>query len=258
MNLFVRICAGIVLIFTSAAQNQAPPAFEVVSIKNGQSPLEAMKAGSQTRAGTKIDAARADFASVVLESLITRAYHIKSFQISGPPDLRARYYDSAAKLPEGSTVDQVPEMLKTMLSERFKMAAHFDTKEFAVYAMVVGKDGPKFNPKPADYDPASKGPLRPVTMDSYAGSLIVDRPVFNETGLQGEYMLDTTAPLRVMMERAHAEVQARQDGGPTAASDPATGAIFEIVQKLGLKIEPRKVSMPHLVIDHIEFTPTGQ
>lgn len=256
MNLLMRAAAAIAIVLTAASQTPAPLSFEVVSIKKAQSPVEVMRAG-RTLPRTNIDAARAVFPSVVLQSLIIRAYNIKAFQISGPDELKTQHYDVTCKLPEGSTVDQVPEMLKTMLKERFKMTAHFDTREFPVYALVVGKDGPKFSPKPPDYDPAAKGDLQPMTIDSYTGWLLMDRPVLNETGLPGEYMLDPTVPLRVSMARARAEVQAR-NGGEVAAINPTDSEMAAIVQKLGLKLEPRKVSMPHLVIDHIEFTPTEE
>jgi hypothetical protein len=34
--------------------------------------------------------------------------------------------------------------LRTLLAERFKLAFHRETKDIAVYALVVAKDGPKF------------------------------------------------------------------------------------------------------------------
>jgi uncharacterized protein (TIGR03435 family) len=55
-------------------------------------------------------------------------------------------------------------------------------------------------------------------------------------------------------------------GGPGAAgpgavssataSDPSGGGIFAALQKLGLKLEPRKAPMETIVIDHLEKTPT--
>ena len=41
-----------------------------------------------------------------------------------------------------------------------------------------------------------------------------------------------------------------------AASDPGGSSIFDSVQKLGLKLEPRKVPVEMIVIDKIEKTPT--
>jgi uncharacterized protein (TIGR03435 family) len=41
-----------------------------------------------------------------------------------------------------------------------------------------------------------------------------------------------------------------------AASDPSGGSIFTTVQKLGLKLDPRKAPIDLIVIDHIEKMPT--
>ncbi len=34
-------------------------------------------------------------------------------------------------------------MLQTLLADRFKLTLHSETKEFLVYTLVVGKNGPK-------------------------------------------------------------------------------------------------------------------
>ena len=38
--------------------------------------------------------------------------------------------------------------LRTLLAEWFKLAFHRETKDIAVYALVVAKDGPKFKDEP--------------------------------------------------------------------------------------------------------------
>ena len=43
---------------------------------------------------------------------------------------------------------------------------------------------------------------------------------------------------------------------PNTASDPSGGSIFESIQKLGLKLEPRKMQMDLIVVDGAEKTPT--
>ena len=58
-----------------------------------------------------------------------------------------------AKIPEGASKDKVPEMLQALLADRFKMAAHRETKDHPAYALVVGKSGPKL--KEAEPDPAA-------------------------------------------------------------------------------------------------------
>jgi uncharacterized protein (TIGR03435 family) len=44
----------------------------------------------------------------------------------------------AAKLPEGATREQVPEMIRTMLEDRFQLKSHRDGKELPVYGLVAG------------------------------------------------------------------------------------------------------------------------
>ena len=43
-------------------------------------------------------------------------------------------------------------MLQSLLADRFKLAIHSESKELPVYALVVGKNGLKLDPPPADAD----------------------------------------------------------------------------------------------------------
>src|SRR4029077_19782644 len=74
------------------------------------------------------------------------AYDVKTYQITGPDwltALSAPRFDIVAKMPEGTNKDQVPEMLRTLLAERFKLTIHRENKEQSVYALVVAKGGHK-------------------------------------------------------------------------------------------------------------------
>ena len=48
-------------------------------------------------------------------------------------------YDINAKLPDGSAVDKIPEMMQSLLTERFGLEVHRDKKEMPVYVLLVGK-----------------------------------------------------------------------------------------------------------------------
>ena len=63
-----------------------------------------------------------------------------------------------AKLPEGANKDQVPEMLQALLADRFKLTIHRDTKDHAVYALIVGKSGPKMKESPPDVETPADAP----------------------------------------------------------------------------------------------------
>jgi uncharacterized protein (TIGR03435 family) len=47
-----------------------------------------------------------------------------------------------------------------------------------------------------------------------------------------------------------------EDAPPSEqASEPGGATIFQSVQKLGLKLDPREVSITKLIIDHLEKVP---
>ena len=109
---------------------------------------------------------------------------------------------------------------------------------------------------------AVRSPILPMTLDAYAEliSRLVDRPVVDKTELKGEYMVSMgpIADIEAQQGMARAQAVSPAAGGALAdeASDPAGAGAFAIVQALGLKLDPRKPSLPLLVIDHLEKTPT--
>jgi uncharacterized protein (TIGR03435 family) len=128
----------------------APPAFEVASIKPAPGLNPADAAAGKLHVGMTIDGARVDIGFLSLADLIPIAYRLKRYQVSGPDWMAAQRFDVQATLPEGASKDQVPEMLQALLAERFKLVAHRDSKENSVYALVVGKNGPKLKDSPPD------------------------------------------------------------------------------------------------------------
>ena len=199
-----------------------------------------------------------DLGGVSMMMLITRAYGLHSFQVIGAPELDTTRFDILAKLPAGSSTAQVPEMLKTLLRDRFRLEAHQDTRDWGVYALTAAKGGPKVPLKPADYDPATAHGLPPANMarvadfiNQYQYVLRLDRPVVDQSGLKSE-LINLEAFVQPLLDAAMA---AKRDGAdPTAVES----AVFGAVEQLGLRLEPRKVSMTTLVIDHIDMTPTPQ
>ena len=105
--------------------------------------------------GIHIDGAMVRCTSFSLKDYIALAYRVKNYQISGPEWIASERFDIAAKLPAGAAREQIRDMVQTLLLDRFQLKLHHETKEFPVYALVVGKGGPKM--KESAQDAAADG-----------------------------------------------------------------------------------------------------
>ena len=258
-------------------------AFEVASVKAARPmPL------GQVQIGMNVDGSVLQYSNVSLKECIRAAYRVKDFQVEGPDWLGSSRFDIVAKLPEGSSKGQVPQMLQALLAERFKLALHRDLREHAVYAMVVAKGGAKL--KPAEIVPAgdpapgpnagrdetSRGTIDTTTdasgMHFKASAVplaaladlvshLCARPVVDRTGIEGLYDFDLAISPETLRDLSAGDATTmRQGGGEPARIDaraePA-GSVFEALQRYGLKLEPRKAPMEVLTVDHIEKEPTA-
>ncbi|HTC36488.1 MAG TPA: TIGR03435 family protein [Bryobacteraceae bacterium] len=188
-----------------AAFAQTKPAFEVATIKPSP-PMDiakiaaAVQAGGKMPIGANVDSLRAEYRYLDLKSLMSYAYGVKPYQITGPDWMTGTHFDIVAKMPEGSKKEDAPKMLQTLLEERFKLTTHRASAEHPVLALVVGKGGPKLKAsaeKPVAIDESAPlkpgelkmdGPDGPVRLkvDMTTGSSVIDM------GLKGKmsYRLD--------------------------------------------------------------------
>jgi uncharacterized protein (TIGR03435 family) len=136
--------------------------FEVATIKPSL-PLEKLAGdGKIVKMGNSVSASRAEYYFMSLRQLIASAYKMKEFQVTGPDWLVTERFDIMAKMPDGASKDDAPMMLRALLEERFKLAAHSVTQEGTVLALVVAKDGPKLKESPAVTEPIDENaPLKP-------------------------------------------------------------------------------------------------
>jgi uncharacterized protein (TIGR03435 family) len=167
------LAAGV--LFGQAPGGPAPASkleFEVASIKAAPQITPALMQSGKMHIGMNIDGARVDIGGMPIMALLPQVFRVKQYQIagagSGTPDMmnfmNSDRWDIQAKLPEGATQDQVPDMLLTLLVDRFKLAYHRETKELPVYALVVAKGGTKLKD-------ISSEPDAPVADDPAAVSM---------------------------------------------------------------------------------------
>jgi len=166
----LRKTAFCLALMASAAFAQTKLAFEVATIKpagpmDPAKMLAALQAGGKMPVGANIDSRRAEYLYLDLKTLITYAYGVKPYQITGPDWMATTRFDILAKMPDGATKDDAPKMLQALLEDRFKLTSHRASAEHPVLALVVGKGGPKLKAsaeQPVAIDESA--PLKPGEM----------------------------------------------------------------------------------------------
>jgi uncharacterized protein (TIGR03435 family) len=291
-------CAVIAALLSPAAAAQTPaatPTFEVGVIRPSLPMAEAIPLlrEGKLKVGISIDKARVDMGFVTLTDLIVEAYNVRPHQISGPDWLLMERFDIQAKLPDGDAQDQVPQMVRTMLADRFGLRLHTEARSISAYALIIGKNGPKLQPStlPPDPEPAkglttmtpsaggklasTGGPAGPTQMTMGPNGMqlvmlktkisaladmlttILDKPVVDRTGLTGDYQITLDIPQSDVANVARAFGM----GGPATTSgaptDPGGGSMFQAVEQFGLRLDSHKEQIETLVIDHIEKLPTA-
>lgn len=162
---------GLLLVTGAAfAQPASKLTFEVASVKPA-APIDMMKMaqamqnGESPRVGMHVDGGRVEFVYVDLKSLVSIAYKLKPYQVTGPDWMANTRFDIQATFPKGATKADIPEMLQALLKDRLKLEAHLESKEHPVLALVIGKGGPKL--KESEGVPAAideNTPLKPGQM----------------------------------------------------------------------------------------------
>ena len=136
----------------------AGPEFEVATIKAAAQPTPELFRSGKIHIGMTVEGARVDIGGMPLISLIQQAFRVKLFQVMAPDWTRESRWDILAKIPDGGSADQVPDMLQALLADRFKLVVHRESKELPIYALVVGKGGSKMKASLPEADAAADVP----------------------------------------------------------------------------------------------------
>jgi uncharacterized protein (TIGR03435 family) len=260
---------------------EKPLAFEVASVKAGKSAdprsFGSMKPGP---------GGRLSVTDTLLYVIIATAYDvaIQSPRLSGGPAwIRSERYDIEAAAEKGAIPPELPSkerdarmrsMLRTLLADRFKLTVRRETKELPVYALVVGKNGPKLEKSKTEEkdcadpdDPGKKGSPchgfmggqgrglhgKAVSMADLVGFVEnwTDRPLIDETGIQGLFDIESVGwvPMRPRPGTAPGTTPTAED---LAYADPITPTLFTVFERLGLKMEAKKAPVETFVIEHVE------
>lgn len=236
--------------------SNANPSFEVATIRpsNPNHPLDGGMSGRRTA-----------FPNTTVLFLVSFVYDLHDNQIIGAPDWMATEkfdFVGVSDTPGKPNLQQVKIMIQKLLADRLQLKFHREKRDMPAYVLTVAKDGPKFSESQNDPNDmpsllmqpgfpkiaAMKG--RNLTMADFARLMqsgILDRPVVDQTNLQGRYdFLLTWTP---------DDSQFRQTGMRLPPGDTANApSLFTATkEQLGLKLSAeKKTPVEVMVLDHIE------
>jgi uncharacterized protein (TIGR03435 family) len=250
--------AGVSLMTSLAVSGQpapAPPAFDVASVKVSQ----IGRAGGEGSRRERVDHTPGSLTmrNVSMKSAIQWAYNVKNYQVSGPGWLETERFDINGKAPGEVAEDQLRLMLQTLLTDRFKLTFHREEKVLPVYALTVGKGGPKFKESETQGEmamqPGGRGKFSGIAQRMTMAQAVdllsqspLARPVVDETGLKGRY--DITIDVAAYL--------GNEDQMKQFQADPSQLIFLVIQEQLGLKLESKKSSIQMLIVDGAEKVPT--
>jgi uncharacterized protein (TIGR03435 family) len=237
------------------------PSFEVVSVKVNLND-DAPEAISLAPDGS------VRFTAFRLRTLIARAYQAEGLQrfdqiIGGPAWIGVDRFDIVAKAGDQpgaqSGPTRVPERLRTVLRDRFRLRTHTETRNMPAFALVLARrdraPGPPLRESTIDCSTAGSSPATPdacgirreggaiigrsVPAGQLAGYLsglpAIDRHVTDRTGLSGRY------DFRLEFSPGFLE--------PAGAGPSVFTALTE---QLGLTLQAETVPLPVVIIDSVE------
>jgi len=288
MTLLHALAAGALML--TAAQNQARTTtieFDVASVR----PLTAKEAadGSVTL-GLKVDAAQVRIA-LPMRDILAIAYRVKPYQILGPEWMTSERFDINAKIPVGVSPEKMPEMLQSLLNDRFGVRLRREKKEMPVYALLLGKPPLRMresviNPNeapPAAVAVTGTGSAAGVSLNLGNGSYysfmggkfeakkvnaagmaavlerFTDRPMMDLTELKGTYDFEfnvTPEDSQTLMIRAAINAGAQLPPQALRLLDDGGNPLESAADQLGLKLESRRMPIEILIIDQISKAPT--
>lgn len=197
--------------------------------------------------------------NTTLSDLIAFAYGIHSKQIAGGPSwIETEKYNIVA-VPSGDgqpNERQWKKMVQNLLRDRFNLAFNNAKRELEVYAITVGKNGPKLtrsegNPNGAPnllFRGLGVLPATNATMTELAAAMqstVLDRPVVDHTGLAGRWnFVLTWTPDDSQFGGAGVRLPPPSSNGRTS---PSLFTAFQ--EQLGLNLESTNAYVEVFIIE---------
>jgi len=281
----VRTCIAVLLLAVALSAQSAAPTFEVASVKRspdapfGFPGVMLQPGGRVTSPGTNV------------RQLILVGYGLQDLQLTGgPPWIVSDLYTIDARTTADATRATVRAMVKSLLADRFQLAAHVEKRELPSLVLVpASRDrtpGPRLRRAGSDCTAPTPPPGVPLPPPPPPGApaftpVLPQDPLGPQCGaisfpgwISGRRM--TMAQLTVMLTQVTRRIvvdetgltgefdvdisfmpdePVRLNGGaaPTVLAMADRPSLMTAIQEdLGLKLETRRRQVEVLVIDRVE------
>jgi uncharacterized protein (TIGR03435 family) len=283
LALTVPVAIGLVDVARVKAQSATNLAFEVASVRLHVGPIDRNTLVPPTALPGGRFVSRFPLAILIAWAYELPA---NQNEVTGIPDWTkgtGAIYDVEATgaMPPGLSLQdrngRVRAMVQALLVDRFKLVIRRESKEIPVYALVVAKGGPKLQRADIDEKDCPEATLKalgpqtastpmPDLCHAFSGGMgrglhamaatvsdlaafvesWTDRPLLDQTGLQGLYRFDQPTGFLPM-------TMPPPDPTSPLADEPSVSQMFA---GLGLKMVPQKGVVGVYVIEHLE-RPSG-
>ena len=249
-----------ILVVGARPTAQAPPTFEAASIR--RAPV------GQNGGRVQFLPGRFVVENVPLHFMLQQIYGLRDFQVAYAPELKqpvtvTRYYIQA-RAEESASRDEVREMAKQLLIDRFKLRIHSEQREFPAYALVPERRGVKgvqsADGAPGGIESVARGWIRGVRVaPGYLAetlSRFVDRPVIDRSAVNGVLDFDLTFTPADPSPASDATMECPADFEIIAERRKIDRrecpSIFTAVQEqLGLRLDAQRAPLEVLVVDAV-------
>jgi uncharacterized protein (TIGR03435 family) len=245
-TLIIAILSG-----AACAQSATIPSFETASVKVSQSRIG--HEGTFTAGPDRVTARNTTLKRLIYEAWQAGYARISGNNLSGW--VSTEEYDIDAKAPHPVSSEELRQMLKTLLENRFKLTVRTENRVSRAYTLRAWKDGAKLH-GPAGQDRPGiwrfHGTLdqfadvlalkltEPLVADPSAPSVAQGTPIpiVNKTGIKGVF--DLALPMSLDAREAPLAYWQRI-----------------LKEQLGLRLEPGKEPVEFFVIAHAERLSSG-
>lgn len=234
------------------------------------------------------DPGRITYSRFGLRGLLVSAYGVQRYQVIGPDWLDSERFEIAATIRPGATKDEVNAMLRNLLTDRFHVSLHHETRDLPVYELTVAKTGAKLKASVAASLPATPEPVRldkngapqfppgaPSMFFSMRGTTVhltastqsisslasflfnseLRVPVIDKTGITGSY--DFTLDFVPEPQPPSVDVSGGTGGTGLPSQSGGPDIFVALQEQLGLRLEQKKGPVDVLVVDHADKVPVG-